>query len=510
MRKNKRFVFINLRKVILVCTMMVLNSCLSENLQNELLVGSRKLISVDPQEFDLNSHHLTFRSVLSPLVSEYLAGRISGVIADEWRPNADYTKWVFRIRKDLNFENGDPITAEAVVQSLSRIAFVFFKAGSQDNIFVSMPGWGKQKKASDVIEGISVLKEAWGGQAGDYVRFQFGAAQPKFLQIISFGLYSIVHPSDYDSVTGEWKDAKKAVSSNHYRIESWGESQLALKLREEFFPENRHPKAYQKIVFDWTELGSNSADLIESFNPESAISHRKDLKFYSSLQDSNMFFMRVMSWKTHPVLKVRENRATLRDAYLRDLKSKGLKVNASFFPLYIAGVKEFNFEITRDSAFQMKVLDVFKIPVRQNLYSSFPMHINGLLEVLNHLGAEAALTPPLTWLRFRSIVASNYLNTEIDFLFFNSAMGHEDHETTIRFMFNSTEGIQLPDETGEIKAEIGKENFSVQKINALIWEQALIWPVFLATSGFYASDRVDLSRLNLAMGGADFANVGAK
>jgi hypothetical protein len=81
----------------------------------------------------------------------------------------------------------------------------------------------------------------------------------------------------------------------------------------------------------------------------------------------------------------------------------------------------------------------------------------------------------------------------------------EAPESDIRFMFESTEGIRLPDSTGEIRDELKKPQLDPQRINELIWEQAIVWPLTHFAFGVWTRPNVDLSQMNLALPPADFS-----
>ena len=86
----------------------------------------------------------------------------------------------------------------------------------------------------------------------------------------------------------------------------------------------------------------------------------------------------------------------------------------------------------------------------------------------------------------------------------------EEPLDVVRFMFLSEEGIRLPDEDGSIRAELGRENPDIQKINELLWEQAIVWPVMHYSSGLWARGEIDFSEINLSLPPTDFEWLGQK
>jgi hypothetical protein len=73
----------------------------------------------------------------------------------------------------------------------------------------------------------------------------------------------------------------------------------------------------------------------------------------------------------------------------------------------------------------------------------------------------------------------------------------DDPVDDARFMFKSKEGIRIPDETGEIIAELDRPKPDLQKVNQLIWEQALIWPIAQFSSGVWVKEGIDYSKIRI-------------
>jgi hypothetical protein len=76
----------------------------------------------------------------------------------------------------------------------------------------------------------------------------------------------------------------------------------------------------------------------------------------------------------------------------------------------------------------------------------------------------------------------------------------------IRFMFLSKQGIKLPDATGEIKEELKSEVPNIQKINQLLWDQAIIWPLRHYSTGLWVKkdNQLDFTGANVDSMAIDF------
>jgi len=86
----------------------------------------------------------------------------------------------------------------------------------------------------------------------------------------------------------------------------------------------------------------------------------------------------------------------------------------------------------------------------------------------------------------------------------------EDPDSDIRFMFQSKEGIRLPDLDGRISKELERTKIDVNAVNRLIWDQALIWPIGHFSYGLWVKSKYDLSRLNLVLPPTQLSLIGYK
>ncbi len=192
--------------------------------------------SSDPLDFDNLFHHIVFYSVFSPLVTEYKSGSITGLIAESWSSSDDFKTWTFKIRSGLKFENGDPITSEAIQKSFKRIFFLLKQRNSQNGVVENILGINKFNNLSDPLSGLVININPTTSEPNLTSNLTFTLIKPikNFLALISFGMYSIVHPSLYDPQTGKWLNQKKTISSAAYSLGSWDENHLELTLRNNY------------------------------------------------------------------------------------------------------------------------------------------------------------------------------------------------------------------------------------------------------------------------------------
>lgn len=447
-------------------------------------------VSTDPIRYDLAEHHITMRSVLASLVSKYKNGEIAPQIAKRWETDDLKTQWVMTLDQDWTFDNNEKVSPEIVVASIKRILLLKNKQKSKSGLLEYLLEADKLQKINDNIEGLQVQKNA--------VVFKFDRSMPDFLEKISFGIYAIVHPSDYD-VDGNWLHDKSVVASSAYRISGWSENDFSLSLRDNLYI-NKNTKRIRRIDFIFSKKAEdiNTSDIIirEKLSP----SIESDKWTYESVtQDNNITYVKVMKWKDKTsVFSSVENRKKLRNIFYNSLKEAGVKPTTSFFPLSISGVSSFEYDLKNTFDFQGK--DFFSQPyftsekknelgdIFSNAFEIFGKKINAVTRTIDYPEKESDE---------EKIFDIQFLSTgiEIDYPW-----------DDIKFMFLSKQGIRLPDETGEILRTLENNVYDVQTVNKYLWDQAIIWPIRHHSLGFWTkkTSGISVEDLNLTMHPIDF------
>lgn len=460
-----------------------------------------EVVSSDPLDFDISSHHVAFRPVLAGLVSLYKKGEILGVLADRWSTNEAMTRWEFHIRPNMKFQNGDAITAEVVASSLKRMAHILKVRGSKSGLFEHCIGFDTLDSPSSQWDGLAVKDDA--------IIFTLTKPMPKFLETISFGLYSIAHPSDYDHITGAWINAKKVIASGPYTIKNWSENSLMLELRKDFPTELRHPKASKLWEITWQEGEDQIADIVSG---DSETAPSRDHIFIRGIY-SSIEYLTCTSW-SHPqsICHSSDNRKILRAKFAKGMAAAGLPTSSSFLPPLSPGVHEIkeDFAIYSDRKFDKTYPPIRfrkKSPLLNSPYKKYR-------EVFTSISHE--LNSEIEWVdvdraAYQRNKEANLQRYDYDFSIQGSEIDIEDPRETLRFMFLSKEGIRLPDATGDIIEALKEPNFSLQTINELIWKQAIIWPILHhAHSIWVKKERFNFSLLNTETAATDISWIGQR
>ncbi len=470
---------------------MIFNNRMSSHPNVANLFISAPPFSTDPLEYDVAAHHIAFRSVFSSIVSQYSVGKIEPVLVESWRHSEDYRHWDLKVRQGVLFENGDLISPGVIIESWLRVAHLMKKRHSKSGLFEHLTGFDEWAGLGSTLPGMKVV--------GDTIELSFDTPMRNFLGAISFGLYSIVHPSCYNSKTGEWIDPKCAISSGPYRVSKWTTNELNLSRRTDL-QQPPGPNAITEVAIRWNKMDRDDSSLIAGMSIDTL--GADNWEFFGTPQ-ANFAYIRCLSWKDtqSPCGSVQRRRA-LRKAFYRELAKLGPLPDLSLFPVSIPGIKSLSLYAEDPSPDQELSIRYRRSPLEA---TPFQNYMKAIQEVSKQTGGNS--TPVIksfsdTINEIDSPVHSHDLSAEA------SGLLIEAPKDDIRFMFLSKEGIRLPDTDGRITAELKKSDFDAQVINALIWDQAAIWPLAHFSLGIWARKGLfDFSQINLALPPTDLQYI---
>jgi len=463
-----------------------------------LIYSSVAPFSVDPIDYDSFVHHVAFTSIFANLITQYEKGKISGVIADEWQSSDDWKTWKLHIRNAMRFENGDLITPEIVKTSLTRIAFLMKEKKSKSGLIENLAGIEKLTGPVDDFEGIKI--------DGSYLVLSFNKPLKNMLELISFGLYSIVHPNDFDHATGLWKDKKSAISSGAYKITKWDDTAIEVTKRADF--NLTHPNVFKRYKFTANTELKDKADLILALSTEEHAGYE-----FKGTTSSNIAYMQCFSWnETDSPCSDLQVRKTLRFHFYKYLEQHSFQHTKSFFPLVLPNVKEFELE---DQLNQIEKNDSSKFK-RKVRFGRVSPKATGILEVLAEATKYAVNT---LGFEFEESFVSNQVfihnvtggpsKHDFDFSRIVTGILIENPFEDVRFMVQSKEGIRLPDPSKKLHEITDKDEFEVGEVNQQLWDDAIVWPVQHLGLGLWARKGMfDFSKINLVLPSTDISWIG--
>ncbi|MFN3455009.1 MAG: ABC transporter substrate-binding protein [Pseudobdellovibrio sp.] len=452
----------------------------------------------DPLEYDDFISHVAFTSVNGNLVSQYKLGEHTPELAQSWTVNPNYTEWTFSLRPEITFSDGSPITGQIVLSNWLRMAKIMKSKKSESGFFEYLLGYESLTSQSKSIAGLTATNSS--------ITIKLTKSLPSLLDKISFGLYSIVHPSHYNE-DGLWIAKKDNLkTSGPYTVTNWDNDKLTLSLRQDYPKNLIHPKPIQKVKMVWSKkiYPNKMIDLVLG----SDLIDPPDKKFkLQAAPPSSIYFVRVLSWKNpKSPFSNRSFRIAYRNHFYEQLEKLSINPIRSFFPLIIKNINELQDFVPTSNNFTDTHVKLPIYPPRSKVG-------NGIGEALTNVAKINDW--PITEIEFSSHqlfqdITSNSNEKTWDLSSDSTGILASAPLDDVKFMFKSKEGILLPDETGEILAELEKDNPDLQKINQLLWEQGLIWPVTHYSSGLWANPDLDFSEINLVLPPTSFQWIGWK
>jgi hypothetical protein len=466
-------------KLAIVAMTLLASSCRDSVKTNIHFRIPYAVTTTDPLEFDVSAHHRAFRSVIGTLVSQTSRDGDIGYIAESWTTNPEKTSWIYKIRPGMTFSDGTSITPGVIEKSIIRLGLQIRKKGSSNIFFEKLRGFGS----------VSTIREKCPGITSDdtTIKFEFDSPIPRLNHYVSFGLFGITSERDYDD-EGNWLSPKSINASGTYMLEDWTDGKLRLLLRTSGASPIGHANKIKSITVSWDET---EADIVSGTSLDSMPGqyHFRGDVF------SGISYIHCYPWNDpKSPLSKKENRQALREVLNKFFAENGAPIVRNFFPqssFRPAGHphKEDipNITLMNSSSSQSTIHQLVKeIPATLNKIKvkNIPMD-----EVWPHLDPD-------------------HRPMSIDCRLSGTSVLLESPDEDLHFMFESKEGIRLPDPTGKIRSHLKGSKPNLEYIESQLHEDAIVWPVAHFANGLWATKDIDLRLLNTAHPPADFTWIG--
>ena len=197
--------------------------------------------SCDPEHYDYAAHHMVCRSLFSTLVTQYEKGSLKGVVAKSWSNSNDYKEWKFELREDAKFQNGEVITPQHVIDSWKRLVLIQKKTKNKiSSLLENIEGMEKINSMNEPVSGLKVINRS--------LIINLKNPDKDLLKAVSFGLFSIVHPNQYDN-HGQWIQ-KDLISSGPYFLSQWDDKAVTITKRTDWISNIGHKNKFDKIIYN--------------------------------------------------------------------------------------------------------------------------------------------------------------------------------------------------------------------------------------------------------------------
>lgn len=172
------------------------------------------------QQTQIGSWHANqyWNQIVEPLVYVGAGGELLGQLATSWTPNADFTKWNFKIREGVTFSNGSPLDAEAVAAN-----FQLFGLGDTDKAIARVSSIPRSFQQAVAV--------------GDYdVEISFSHPYSQFVRTLAgISNVGIVAPETIALPLEQQSDLSNTFATGPFVVESWvAGKEIVLVRREDY------------------------------------------------------------------------------------------------------------------------------------------------------------------------------------------------------------------------------------------------------------------------------------
>lgn len=189
---------------------------------SEIHVVRSSVTSFDPWEGYDNFN--VYYQLYDQLVSVDENGEIQPDLAESWEVNEDGTEYTFKLRQDVKFTNGDPMTAEDVAWSINQ-------AIASPNISALTTAW----KSAEVVD-------------DDTVKITLDYGYAYFLNMLSTSAGSICNKKAVEAAGGSFSNGIEGAGTGAYKIKEFvSGSHLTLEANQDYY---KSPADFETVVMD--------------------------------------------------------------------------------------------------------------------------------------------------------------------------------------------------------------------------------------------------------------------
>jgi hypothetical protein len=469
--------------------------------------------STDPAEFDAYVHHICFGSAFLTLTSNSRKFGLEGRLTQQWESSQNYTTWKFSLRPNLYDSNGVIIDGQYILSSLKRFFFMQRKKGSKSFVS-SIKGIENLQSIKENIEGLSLCFE----NNLEVLTFSLNNPVIDLDHQLAFGIYGIASPENYHSQNGDWTTEKKLVSTGPYRVHHFSSDRVELHKRDHFTLYDIDDSPSIVIVKKDAVENYEEYDFFRIPDYESNIINLHNYNYYVH-NDYSIRFMRINSYFKNDSLFKHPH---FRHAFINFLKEHyliKLGIPEGFFPsLHSQRSLTTTANIENDLAplisshlknYPMQKIRIMKTTPPKSSHDSALM--DGIIDFFGHNKIPHEFVENDIKILISSL-DQDWQKDNVDIATISTSILNNNPYSDIDFMFNSSEGIRLPDPRKQYPTikERGKSNKSILEMNQFLNEDAIVLPLIHFQRRFFYKTHLDLSDINAASSFSDFSTIKIK
>ncbi|TBT11638.1 oligopeptide ABC transporter substrate-binding protein OppA [Vibrio parahaemolyticus] len=184
--------------------------------QHLVRANDAEAATLDPAKAEGLPEMHVIRDLFEGLVIQDRDGNIIPGVAESWETKDNLT-FVFHLRKDAKWSNGEPVTADDFVYSLRRA--VDPKTASPNVWYLKLT---KIKNIADVAEGKKPLDDLGIAAVDKYtLRFELDSQVPYFVAMTGHTSMMPVHQATVENRDKPWSDPDQFVSNGAFTLDKW-------------------------------------------------------------------------------------------------------------------------------------------------------------------------------------------------------------------------------------------------------------------------------------------------
>ncbi|WP_299013665.1 ABC transporter substrate-binding protein [uncultured Photobacterium sp.] len=189
--------------------------------------------SLDPQKVSGVPESNVIRDLLEGLVNQDSNGQLVGGVAESWETKDNKT-WIFHLRKNAKWSNGDPVVASDFVYTWQRLADP--KTGSPYASYLEMT---TMQNAGDIITG-KKSPDTLGVEAVDKhtLKVTLEKPVPYFVSMTVHTSLKPVNKNVIQKLGDKWTSPKNYVGNGAFKLDKWVVNERIVLTRSETYWDN--------------------------------------------------------------------------------------------------------------------------------------------------------------------------------------------------------------------------------------------------------------------------------
>lgn len=278
--------------------------------KQELVKGNgAEVASIDPQKTEGVPESNVIRDLFEGLVNQDADGNVVPGVAESWETQDNKT-FIFHLRKDAKWSNGDPVTADD---------FVFTFQRAVDPATASPYAWYLEmttmKNAAQIISG-KADKSTLGVKALDAntLEVSLESAVPYFVQMMGHTTVKPVNKKVLEKWGDQWTKPEHFVSNGAYVLDSWVLNERMVLVRNKNYWDN-DSTVINKVTY--LPIESQNAEMNRFLAGELDMTDELPNEQFKRLQKEHSEDVKVVGWLCSYYYGFNNERAPFDDVRVR-------------------------------------------------------------------------------------------------------------------------------------------------------------------------------------------------